>query len=109
MGSGTNANQIARGKLRDENERLREQKEELINQVALERTNSHRANIVLACLVKRLAEHEELSGNDGWTVLVTDEEIEAMDGELLVDYDMTTCALTLKLLKKEEPEQEVAT
>lgn len=83
---------------------LNDQKEELIRQLALERTNHQSATLVMACLVKRLG--AVLPNDKGWRVLVTDEEVEAIDGELEVHRSEGAMGLVLTLKAKplqEEP------
>lgn len=76
------------------------QKEELIEQLALERMSSERASIVMACLIKRLG--RLLADGKSWQVLVTDEEITAIDGEIQVQRDELKLGIVLTLHKPKE-------
>lgn len=98
-------------RLNEEVARLREQKEELIQQLAAERMNARNASIILGCLVKRLGEHfpEGIKMDyqiKGWRTAITDEEFVALDGELEVKRNEGACA-TLLILHKSDREKEL--
>jgi hypothetical protein len=81
---------------------LRGQKEELIQQLALARTNIHNMNIVIGCLVKRFGGALTGNSNCGWRILVTDEEFEALDGVLEVHRSENMLGIVLTLREKKE-------
>jgi hypothetical protein len=91
------ANQIARGKLRDENESL-------LEQLTTERTNYQRSLLVMSCLVKRLG--KLLPDDHGWRVFVTDEEVEAVDGELQVLRSEAVMGIVITLIPKPKAEED---
>jgi hypothetical protein len=82
------------------------QKEELIRQLALERTNTQHMNIVIGCLVKRFGGALVVPDTNipreptGWRILVTDEEFEALDGELQVHRSVAALGMVLTLHEK---------
>lgn len=80
---------------------LEAQMEGLIRDLALERTNTQRMNLVMACLVKRLG--EKAPDDSKWMVLVTDEEIERMSGELAVHRSTPAMSLVLTLHRDQCP------
>lgn len=76
------------------------QKEELIQQLAMQRINTQRMTVVMGCLVKRLG--KVLPDDRGWRVLVTDEEFEALNGELEVHRNEGAMGIVLTLKSKED-------
>lgn len=90
-------------RLNGENELFARQREELIEQLALARMNYERSTIVMACLVQRLG--VELSDGRGTRVFVTDEEMERIDGELVVHRSESALSIVLTLVPKTEAEE----
>lgn len=92
--------------LNGENELFARQREELIEQLALARMNYERSTIVMACLVQRLG--VELPDGRGTRVFVTDEEMERIDGELVVHRSESALSIVLTLVPKTVEEEKTA-
>lgn len=99
MGKGA---RVRDGRLNGEVSRLTAQKEELIRQVAAHELNAERANMVIGCLVKRLG--AVLADRRGWRVIVTDEEVEALDGTLEAKRSFEAAGIILSLYKNKTEE-----